>query len=76
MSNCFFGVPSGLDLSQIISPLYPMILDIFFASSLIEISLPVPTFKKYSGLLFLSFGDYESDGLQFSKQKIIASARS
>ena len=43
MSSCFLGVPSGLELSQTIFPLNPIILCISLANSLIVKSLPVPT---------------------------------
>ena len=41
----FLGVPSGIFLSQIISPSKPTFSEILVAKSFIEISLPVPTFK-------------------------------
>ena len=45
MSSTFLGVPSGIVLSQKISPSNFTISAIFFANSLIEISFPVPTLR-------------------------------
>ena len=48
MSVSFRGVPSGLEASSTISPVYPVTFFISSASSLMVTSLPYPTLKKSS----------------------------
>ena len=62
----FRGVPSGLLVSQRISPSKPEILAINFDKSLIVMSNPVPTFKKVRGNPLSSKGAFESFGDQYS----------
>ena len=67
-SSCFFGVPFGLVISQLISPSNPINFFINCDKSLIDISLPVPTFKKERGSPFLFFGDFLDQDPNFLKQ--------
>ena len=67
ISSSFLGVPSGLEESQFMFPLNPISFEINSAKPLIEISSPLPTFKKDSFSLFSLCGESLEHGSQFSR---------
>jgi len=75
-SSCFFGVPSGLVLSQAIVPANPVAAATASASSRMLRSIPVPTFKNGSGAPVLSHGAPGAAGSQCSSANTQASPRS
>ena len=64
-------MPSGFDSSQIIFPLKPHFFEIIFAKSLIDISLPEPTFKNDKG--YFTVRELVDNIVEFEKEDRLAS---
>ena len=69
-------MPSGFEESQFMYPLKPVSFEINSAKPLIEISSPLPTFKKDNFSLFVFCGESLADGSQFSRTNKQAFERS